>query len=216
MRNVRASMAAPFVLEVLAGVAGAVAGGLSGGLLSVWGGEFACSVWRQSWSWCANGSWEWNALYWGLAVGAAIGVAAGVSIAGWRLKAKGNVWLALLGAIGGTISAVAIIIGVAELYNSHLQGTADLLGFWLGVIFFVASPAIGATVGYNVRRVADIQLSPEGRYDIHSQRATQLIDQKKLTEAIRVYQQMMDEFPEWAEEPERCIKVLNERIAKGQ
>ncbi|MBI3659923.1 hypothetical protein HY230_05560 [Candidatus Acetothermia bacterium] len=65
------------------------------------------------------------------------------------------------------------------------------------------------------RVIVDIQLSPEERYDILSQRATQLIDRKELKEAIRMYQQMIDEFPEWAEEPQRCIKVLNERIAQG-
>lgn len=63
------------------------------------------------------------------------------------------------------------------------------------------------------RMSVDIQLSPEERYDILSQRATQLIDRKELKEAIRMYQQMIDEFPEWAEEPQSCIKVLNERIA---
>ncbi len=65
-------------------------------------------------------------------------------------------------------------------------------------------------------RIIDIELARQDRYDIFAERATQLINRKQLNEAIAIYEKLARDFPEWAEEPKRCIQILLERIAKGK
>jgi uncharacterized protein with PIN domain len=66
------------------------------------------------------------------------------------------------------------------------------------------------------KQTIDLSIDPETSYDYLSRIAAEYIDKNKLKGAINLYSHIVRDFPNYAHEAMRCIRVLNERLAKGR
>lgn len=123
-----------FLAEVIGGSAGALAGGWVGGAV---GATFFCPK-----SGCAGFQDLANALL-GYLAGNAIGGIIGTIVVGSLNRVKGNILLALVGAVVGDAVGFLLTATVVNLFGSNFSAPSML-------ILMPVLSGLGATLGYNI------------------------------------------------------------------
>ncbi|MBI1743955.1 hypothetical protein HYR54_12950 [Candidatus Acetothermia bacterium] len=147
-----------FWIEVVSGTVGALAGGfvtaIAGVAISAY--LYPCTN-RLDFLTCSFGQLLIAGI--GFLIGAPVGAATVVIIAGSSKRVRGNILLAFTGAIAGEAVGLFILCEAIRLFPYLFSGNGILPV--LTILSVVVSPALGSTLGYNIHATVEpVVLSP--------------------------------------------------------